>query len=208
MDASSWRIECRPGGWARASTGSFGIDVFLRIEFIGDGGLAAPRITEAAIRNAGSVSARTWRSVPFDAVLAYAQNPASREVLQQPPVAPRNGAVPLSGVGLAGVGALARYFDQTRPLGGAPGYGPVRADKVMESDIAFRPVTAPAAGSPLTGEFLQDVADLYRWAVAHGKPPAPLIASTAEVPVSRVHRWVAVARERGVMSAAIRGKAG
>ena len=55
---------------------------------------------------------------------------------------------------------------------------------------------------------LRRLADLYRTALANGDPPTQTAADALGVPRSTVARWVAKARERGLLGAATPGKAG
>ncbi len=66
----------------------------------------------------------------------------------------------------------------------------------------------PRRGSPLTDENLRQVADLYRAAVKRGDPPTQTVADQMHVRRSTAGRWVAAARQRGVLGPAERGKGG
>lgn len=66
------------------------------------------------------------------------------------------------------------------------------------------PLSAPDEG--LTDEFLTHVAAAYRAAVASRKRPGPELASQADVPVRTVHRWVYLARMRGLLPPAARNR--
>lgn len=69
---------------------------------------------------------------------------------------------------------------------------------------SYRPEGVPRLQRPtagLTDEFLGHVAAAYRQAVAEGKHPAPELARQVGDHTSdrTIHKWVAVARERGIM---------
>lgn len=66
----------------------------------------------------------------------------------------------------------------------------------------------PRSGAPLTDDDLQNVADLYRAALADGRPPTQTIANEMHASRATAARWVARARERGLLGAAIPGRAG
>jgi hypothetical protein len=58
----------------------------------------------------------------------------------------------------------------------------------------------------ITEDFLRHVAVAYARAVEDGLSPAIELAAQADVPVRTVHRWVYIARQRGVMPPAARGR--
>jgi 8-oxo-dGTP pyrophosphatase MutT (NUDIX family) len=66
------------------------------------------------------------------------------------------------------------------------------------------PLSAPDEG--LTDEFLTHVAAAYRVAVASRKRPGPELAGQAGVPVRTVHRWIYLARLRGLLPPAARNR--
>ncbi|MGW6444266.1 hypothetical protein [Lentzea sp. NPDC055074] len=70
------------------------------------------------------------------------------------------------------------------------------------------PLITPPAGSRITGEFLETVARAYRLAVLKGLHPAPAIAELARVSPKTVRKWVAKARERGVLPPGRKGRVG
>ena len=63
-------------------------------------------------------------------------------------------------------------------------------------------------GSPVTEEHLRQVADAYRAAIEDGKPPTQTIADTMHASRPTAARWVQKARERGLLGAALPGRAG
>ena len=69
-------------------------------------------------------------------------------------------------------------------------------------------VRQPRSGSPLTDEHLGQVAELYRAAVERGDPPTQTVAETMHVTRPTAGRWVAKARERGLLGPAKRGRGG
>ena len=68
------------------------------------------------------------------------------------------------------------------------------------------PLSAPDDG--LTDEFFEQVRAAYDAAVDGGRPPAPTLAVQARVPTRTVHRWVYLARKRGIMAPGKPGRAG
>jgi hypothetical protein len=52
------------------------------------------------------------------------------------------------------------------------------------------------------------VAELYPTAVAHGDPPDEAIARAMHASRSSAARWVRMARERGFLGPALKGRAG
>lgn len=79
-------------------------------------------------------------------------------------------------------------------------------DQEPEEAAPAPPLVAPTEG--LTERFLGTVRAAYDRAVRDGMAPAPTLAGQAGVPVRTVHRWVYLARQRGIMPAAAPGKAG
>lgn len=73
----------------------------------------------------------------------------------------------------------------------------------LEQDILDGP---PVDG--LTDGFLGRVASSYATAVRQGLPPAPTLAGQAHVSPRTVHRWVRLARERGIMAQGRQGVVG
>jgi hypothetical protein len=66
----------------------------------------------------------------------------------------------------------------------------------------------PRRGSPLTREHLAQVAELYRAALQRGDPPTRTIATELHAARSTAARWVALAREQGLLGASLPGQAG
>ncbi|HVB45573.1 MAG TPA: hypothetical protein VNF47_23100 [Streptosporangiaceae bacterium] len=193
MRYNQWRLEYRPGGWIRGRDET-GRTVLFRVAFVGDGDMARPQVRIALMDSPEPISARSWRDAPFREVELHAL--VMRERLARP-------------AETEAVESLIDYFDRT-----AADYddfqGTIPTDEIVpepgEPAAHFRLTREP--GSPLTDEFLADVAAMYRWAIASDKAPAPVIAESAGVPVSRVHRWVAQARRRGYLPPGIKGRVG
>lgn len=70
------------------------------------------------------------------------------------------------------------------------------------------PIITPPAGSRITREFLETVVTAYRLAILKGLHPAPTIAELAHVSPKTVRKWVAKARERGVLPRGRKGRVG
>jgi hypothetical protein len=66
----------------------------------------------------------------------------------------------------------------------------------------------PRRGSPVSDANLRQVADLYRAAFRRGDPPTRTIADEMHIARSTAARWVAKARDRGMLGPAMQGKAG
>jgi 8-oxo-dGTP pyrophosphatase MutT (NUDIX family) len=82
-----------------------------------------------------------------------------------------------------------------------PGGESVRAPKAEQPRPAERPQVAPLSAPEhgLTDEFLRHVAAAYVAAVEAGRNPAPELAAQSERPVRTVHRWIYLARKRGLL---------
>lgn len=93
---------------------------------------------------------------------------------------------------------------QTLPDGG------VRADTSATASVAeFEDQTArPRRGTPLGDDHLKRVRDIYRAAVERGDPPTQTVAQEMHAARSTAARWVAKARERGLLGASLPGRAG
>jgi hypothetical protein len=66
----------------------------------------------------------------------------------------------------------------------------------------------PRRGAPVTDEHLQRVAAVYRAALDRGDPPTQTVADAMHASRPTAARWVAKARERGMLGAALRARAG
>jgi hypothetical protein len=66
----------------------------------------------------------------------------------------------------------------------------------------------PRRGQPVPDERLQRVAGLYREALDRGDPPTQTVADVMHASRPTAARWVAAARDRGLLGAAVRGRAG
>ncbi len=197
MQYNEWSLDYRPGGWIRARDET-GVTVFFGVDLIR--GAALPRVRVTVMHSPTEpISARSWRSAPFRGVEQHAAIPAIRDLLAKPPE-------------FDGIDGLGEYFDRTQSQ-----YGDMHGF-VPTTELVADPGEPPAGFSvaalladkqnPSSDEHLENVARIYRWAVASGLAPAPLIARYAHVPVSRVHRWVATARKRGFLPPAVKGRAG
>jgi hypothetical protein len=80
--------------------------------------------------------------------------------------------------------------------------------KPPPEDAEEYPAIEPPAGSPMTDDFLRDVARAYAIAARKGVPPAPSIAKVAGVTDRAVHKWIYTARKRGIMPPGTRGRVG
>lgn len=92
---------------------------------------------------------------------------------------------------------------------------PIRRPKIEPTDRHhWAPGAVPRLQRPvggLTDEFLEHVASAYRQAVLEGKHPAPELARQVGSGTSArtIHKWVSIARQRGIMPPASRqGRAG
>jgi hypothetical protein len=66
----------------------------------------------------------------------------------------------------------------------------------------------PRSGSPLSTDHLKEVADRYRAALDRGEPPTQAVANEMHAARSTAARWVAKARERGLLGPSLPGRAG
>lgn len=195
---NSWNVEYRPGGWIRAQDAT-GVTVFLRALPVGDGAARRYRVHMALMSSDEPITARKWRDVPFGDIELHVMAAASvsdefRDSMDRPPE-----------VEFTSLDALQDYFNRTHFEMSGMIAGDVLIDENAPGHM-FRLVRPP--DGRLTDEFLQNLADMYRWLVGTDRAPAPAIAESAGVPVRTVHRWVSEARKRGFLPPGIKGKAG
>ena len=93
--------------------------------------------------------------------------------------------------------------------------GPKGPEKLSQGrDLFALPDDPPPFAAPaslrLSGDFLDQVANVYQWAVASGRAPAPLLAELAGTPkaVRTAQGWIAKARDRGHLKKVETGKRG
>jgi hypothetical protein len=78
-----------------------------------------------------------------------------------------------------------------------------RVEIAGEVDANFaRQTKSPRRRGPLREEDLKRVAEVYRGAIARGRPPTKTVAGELGVARSTAGRWVAEARRRGVLGRA------
>jgi hypothetical protein len=197
----NWMVEYRPGGWARASSGT-GLKVYLRLCREDD--RPRLRICLAAVTGDRPLTEAVWRSVPIADIethlttFTFTGDPRiddAKAALAEP--------VEIDGFSLE---ALERFFEETQPLhvrGVIPGRTTVDGTPLAERFNLVKP-----SDGRLSDEFLRNVAGVYLATVEAKRAPAPAIAAMAGVPVRTVHRWVTEARRRGYLPPATKGRAG
>lgn len=202
LKLNSWEIKFWPGGWGRA-TDDRGVTVVLRFLPAGEGDALQLRLHTALMTSSGPITARMWRDVPLAVIeqnlaLARRIRPEDYVSLTEPSE--------IEGFSLEG---LERYFAETPPL---PMGHWIPTDLLLaeegEPTPNFHLGLKRPPGGRITDEFLENVAEMYRWAVEQGEAPAVSISGVAEVPVRTVHRWISEARKRGFLPPAVKGKAG
>lgn len=226
LQIDQWNVESRPGGWFRLREMSErGPSVYLHYQLTGHSGQERVDLTSVVMRAGGeeALSGRVWRRLPLsdiekmlaitlvgppppigDAARAWAQMrdaftagtkafPAHADI--KPP----------------SLDALDEYFEATADIA-VMYFNPMRSGMLVSDGAeGLPPGRIPHIKPPegrLTDDFLNDVAEAYRWFTETGSPPAPAIAQIADVPVRTVHRWVYEARKRGILPPARTGRAG
>lgn len=86
--------------------------------------------------------------------------------------------------------------------------GTSAGDRARFYERFAKDVRQPRSGSPLTDEHLAQVAELYRAAVEREDAPTQTVADAMHVTRPTAGRWVAKARERGLLGPAKRGRGG
>ncbi|WP_151477747.1 hypothetical protein [Streptomyces albicerus] len=206
----AWNIDVRPGGWIRFSEEG-GPRVYLKFELTGP--TDRERIDlKTAVVQAGEdevLSGRTWRRIPMTEI----EQALNRTLLMRnAPTDSIGEAVAQSrqvfterGSGPTPLETLDEYFERTKDI--TPMYFNPMPSGMLGSDTGKLPRIKAPEGR-LTDDFLKDVAEAYLWCTKAGVPPAPSLAELTDVPVRRVHRWVADARKRGFLPPARPGRAG
>jgi Family of unknown function (DUF6214) len=97
---------------------------------------------------------------------------------------------------------------QTPERGPVGSFGPATLEEQRQFYQRYANTRRPRQGSPLTDETLAQVATVYRAALGRGDPPTATVAETMNVARSTAARWIASARERGLLGPAMRGRAG
>ena len=117
--------------------------------------------------------------------------------------------IPLARLVKQAVAGASRYRAPIEP-GGEPVFhlflrGPRDAEFY---DEYTRDARRPRRGSPLNDDDLGEVAARYRAALKRGDPPTQTVADEMHAARSTAARWVAKARERGLLGASLPGQAG
>lgn len=213
-ELSDWRIICAPGGWVRASSGDGDTTVYMRLRQTSTG--QRFNVHTVVMDSAAPISTHVWRTVPFQEVEEFANDP--RGVLTgragdwNPPRAALlspAGQEPLS------IGELERHFGTTEELRehDAPDNPSPHPHGFFLSDVSSDPGEEPAPltnpAGRITDDFLGDLARMYRWLVGTGRnAPATVIAEQTGAPVATVRRWVSMARKKGLLPPGRPGRAG
>ncbi|MEU9245677.1 hypothetical protein [Streptomyces sp. NPDC048385] len=211
----AWAIDVRPWGWLRLrEISEQGPTVYLHYEVVGSQGQERLDL-QAVVMRSGSgeaLSGRVWRRIPFadieKALTVALVNPPPTEFFAGEPFEQLRevfangveGSVPPV------LDSLDDFFKATEDL--TPIYfNPVPSGMLVTEDQGRLPRISSPEGR-ITDDFLQDVAEAYRWYASRDEPPAPSIAQMAGAPVRTVHRWIYEARKRGILPPARSGRAG
>jgi hypothetical protein len=211
-----WDIDVRPWGWLRLREASNdGPTVYLRYEVGGSEGQQRLDLQAVLLRSGAeeTLSGRVWRRIPF----AEIERALTFTVVNPPPGATESidrsfaqaRASFVDGVPEVvppSLDALDDFFEATENLA-LMHFNPVPSGMLVSEDHSRLPQIKPPEGR-ITDDFLQDVADAYRWHADRDMPPAPSIAELSGAPVRTVHRWIYEARKRGILPPARSGRAG
>lgn len=85
---------------------------------------------------------------------------------------------------------------------------PMPRQTVKQDDVEDFPVLDAPAGRPITDDFLRVIAHAYAVAVRKRVHPAPAIANLINVSPRTVQKWVAQARQRGILPPGRQGHVG
>lgn len=235
MNLKAWRVEIRPCGWVRLTErAGTGPTVYLQYRVTEHGRQRRLDLNAVVMRAAPHepLSGRVWRRIPFsdleEALTAFVfgavpplQLPSEVDVFDSTAEAfefarreffpgyhkgaPEDDCTDTPADELDELFSsqsdlsMIKLFDAVFPLLTA-GAGSSATEKP--------PAVTPTGGGRLTDEFLNTVADAYRWFTDRGQAPAPGISELSGAPVRTVHRWVLEARKRGILPPARTGRAG
>ncbi|MGW5427928.1 hypothetical protein ACWET9_12010 [Streptomyces sp. NPDC004059] len=216
LHIDQWAIDVRPWGWIRLrELSDQGPTVYLHYGVVGSQGQERLDL-QAVVMRSGSgeaLSGRIWRRIPFaeiERALTFTiVNPPSggTESMERAYTQAREsftegteGFVPPS------LESLEDFFEATEDVA-LIHFNPMPSGMLVSDDEGRLPQIKPPTGR-ITDDFLQDVADAYRWYADRDQAPAPAIAELSGTPVRTVHRWVYEARKRGILPPARAGRAG
>lgn len=211
----AWGIDVRPWGWLRLrEVSEQGPTVYLHYEVVGSEGQERLDLQSVVMRSGSgeALSGRVWRRIPF----AEIERSLTIALVNPPPIEHFTGerhdqlrrifADGVEGIVAPALDSLEDFFKATEDL--TPIYfNPVPSGMLVAEDHGRLPQISPPEGR-ITDDFLQDVAEAYRWYASREKAPAPSIAEMSGAPVRTVHRWIYEARKRGILPPARTGRAG
>lgn len=211
-----WDIDVRPWGWLRLREASDeGPTVYLHYEIAGSEGQKRLDLQAVILRSGKSeaLSGRVWRRVPFADIerhltLTVVNPPLGLTDTMDRTFAQARASF-VEGVPDAvppSLDALDDFFEATENLA-LMHFNPMPSGMLVGEDHSRMPQIKAPEGR-ITDDFLQDVADAYRWLADRDMPPAPTIAELSGSPVRTVHRWIYEARKRGILPPARSGRAG
>ncbi|WP_217553070.1 hypothetical protein [Streptomyces sp. GbtcB6] len=211
-----WDIAVRPWGWIRLrEISDEGPTVYLHYEVGGSEGQHRLELQAVVLRSSAKepLSGRVWRRIPFAEIeraltfIVVNPPPPPTETIERSYAQAREifmdgveGFVPPS------LDSLDDFFEATENLTSMY-FNPMPSGMLVSEDHGRLPHIKQPEGR-ITDDFLQDVADAYRWFADRDKAPAPSIAELSGAPVRTVHRWVYEARKRGILPPARTGRAG
>lgn len=109
---------------------------------------------------------------------------------------------------LVHLGTTSQLLRCTELTGGGVKIEPADAEEQRQFYQRYSRARRARQGTPLTDDTLAQVATVYRAAASRTNRPTETVAETMNVARSTAARWVANARERGLLGPAIRGRAG
>ena len=224
LGIDQWNIDVRPWGWLRLREQSgAGPSVFLHYQLSGPERQERLELQSVVMQSGTSepLSGRLWRRIP----LSQIEETLTTWLVQMPFNAPTENVAlnamqaresfmqgsDLSDIEAPTLEALDKYFDDTEDIA-TIFFNPIPSTSlVSDGDGGLPAGKVPQIKPPegrLTDDFLNDVAEAYRWFTEAKKAPAPAISEMAGTPVRTVHRWIYEARKRGILPPARTGRAG
>lgn len=213
----TWTVTARPGGWLRLQEPE-GDDavVYLRYRLLGPHDRHRLMLSTIVVTSGDEgLSGRVWRRVPLVKLehLLAPLTATNLTIPQQRLIDQLRAAFQDAADTEPQLDALVDYFEKGRPIDDliermireTPKIISPRAAKGRKK--ATPPVTRPPEGR-ITDEFLEQVAESYRYYSSIGQRPAQEIAEAGGVPVKTVHRWVYEARQRDILPKGRTGRAG
>jgi len=187
------------GGWVRVEYGWLPGPLYLRFAADADGRWHAREMYLDG--EARPIEAADLRRLPLAAIETVVLADDGTNVIAGKAKLPAPDLSTLASHFATSFGSQAEHWVADSFRAQLPGGESRRAPKAEDLRPAQRPEVAPLSAPEhgLTDEFLRHVAAAYVAAVEAGQNPAPELAAQSGRPARTVHRWIYIARKRGLL---------